>query len=210
MDLKMMRRLSSQSTRTNPQNYGMSSGAVAGGGGGEKRSGLNMNMVGSMGFLVGCLMALSLLIAFGVVFRDQPSHQMPMPDVPQSQTTAFKQKPQQQPGSSPKGVTTPSWRDKTPVQVGPPRPHQQIDGEGDENDSLADIRAKNLMIQEKDELIRQLQQQLREQGATPVSPAGRDRACDEGSSSSRWTTARSETTSENGLTDESSKWSSRT
>ncbi|KAJ8648819.1 hypothetical protein MRB53_001842 [Persea americana] len=99
MDLKVMRRQSSQSTRTDPQNYSLSSGAGAGAGGGEKRSGLNMNMVGSMGFLVAGLMALSLLITFGVVFRDQPSHQMPMPDVSQSQTAAFQQKPQQ-PGSS--------------------------------------------------------------------------------------------------------------
>lgn len=75
MDGKMMRRQSPQSTRTDPQNNSLSRGGGGGGGGSEKKSGLNM--VGSMGFLVACLMALSLLITLGFVLRDPPSHQMP-------------------------------------------------------------------------------------------------------------------------------------
>lgn len=74
MDGKMMRRQSPQSTRTDLQNNSLSRGG-GGGGGPEKKSGLNM--VGSMGFLVACLMALSLLITLGFVLRDPPSHQMP-------------------------------------------------------------------------------------------------------------------------------------
>lgn len=67
--MKRIRRQLSQSSRTDPDSENDRLSPVV-----EKKSGLNM--VRSMGFLVSCLMAMSLLITVAVIFRDSPGHQM--------------------------------------------------------------------------------------------------------------------------------------
>ena len=103
-------------------------------------------------------------------------------------------------GSSSRGVTTPSHQDAPPLKqphqskehtkrgeksstkqgevsaLAKSQSHHQANPDDNDDPLLEDIRAQNLVIQEKDELIRQLRQQLWERRRAPSPPPRRSEA----------------------------------
>ncbi|RWR91049.1 putative UPF0481 protein [Cinnamomum micranthum f. kanehirae] len=89
--------------------------------------------------------------------------------------------PKTQSGSSSRGLTAPPrqddllqeqpQRDNSPIPIKSHQSRHRTNGDDDSNPLLADIKAQNLIFQKKDELIRQLRQQLQERMTAPVLPS---------------------------------------